>query len=100
MSNAYDVAAARGGTDVTKRAEAHALLDAADSTETLTRAINVMQEEAAIARKAGKSALRDDQTPPAVSGSAPVPSPAIGGTGAAGGTKRWEMKNGQLVQVQ
>ena len=87
LSNAYDVAAARGGTDVNKRAEAHAMLDAADSPETLARAIKVMQDEAAIALKAGQSALRGDQPPPAVSGTAPVPSPATGGTGAAGGTQ-------------
>ena len=100
LSNAYDVAAARGGTDVNKRAEAHAMLDAADSPETLARAIKVMQDEAAIALKAGQSALRGDQPPPAVSGTTPVPSPATGGTGAAGGTKRWEMKDGKLVPVQ
>ena len=100
LSNAYDVAAARGGTDVNKRAEAHAMLDAADSPETLARAIKVMQDEAAIALKAGQSALRGDQPPPAVSGTTPVPSPATGGTGAAGGTKIWEMKGGKLVRVQ
>jgi len=100
LSNAYDVAAARGGTDVNKRAEAHAMLDAADSPETLARAIKVMQDEAAIALKAGQSALRGDQPPPAVSGTTPVPSPATGGTGAAGGTKRWKMKDGKLVPVQ
>ena len=100
LSNAYDVAAARGGTDVNKRAEAHAMLDAADSPETLARAIKVMQDEAAIALKAGQSALRGDQPPPAVSGTTPDPSPATGGTGAAGGTKRWEMKDGKLVPVQ
>jgi len=100
LSNAYDVAAARGGTDVNKRAEAHAMLDAADSPETLARAIKVMQDEAGIALKAGQSALRGDQPPPAVSGTTPVPSPATGGTGAAGGTKRWEMKDGKLVPVQ
>ena len=100
LSNAYDVAAARGGTDVNKRAEAHAMLDAADSPETLARAIKVMQDEAAIALKAGQSALRGDQPPPAVSVTTPVPPPATGGTGAAGGTKRWEMKGDKLVPVQ
>ena len=38
--------------------------------------------------------------PPAVSETTPVPSPATGGTGAAGGTKLWEMKGGKLVRVQ
>ena len=99
LSNAYDVAAARGGTDVNKRAEAHAMLDAADSPETLARAIKVMQDEAAIALEAGQSALRGDQPPPAVSETTPVPSPATGGTGAAGGTQdhgaamRWAQAN-------
>ena len=88
LSNAYDVAAARGGTDVNKRAEAHAMLDAADSPETLARAIKVMQDEAAIALNAGQSALRGGQTStPGPASPTAAPSPAATG-GAGGGTSQ------------
>jgi hypothetical protein len=84
LSNAYDVAAARGGTDVKKRAEAHAMLDAADSPEALARAIQVMQKEAGIALKAGQEALHGSQSPtPGPASPTAVPSPAA--TGGAGG---------------
>ena len=76
------------------------MLDAADSPETLARAIKVMQDEAAIALNAGQSALRGGQTStPGPASPTAAPSPAATG-GAGGGTKRWEMKNGKLVPVQ
>lgn len=88
LSNAYDVAAARGGTDVNKRAEAHAMLDAADSPEALARAIQVMQKEAGIALKAGQEALHGSQSPtPGPASPTAAPSPAATG-GAGGGTSQ------------
>ena len=47
-----------------------------------------------------KALENSEPSPPAVSGTTPVPSPATGGTGAAGGAIRWEMKNNKLVRVQ
>lgn len=56
MLNAYDMLAARGGTDVEKRKEAHALLTQADSPETLERGIIAFMNEAKAAERAGGKA--------------------------------------------
>ena len=57
MLNAYDQVAARGGTDVGKRAEAHALLTSADSPEALNSAVEMFQREAEAAERAAQSAM-------------------------------------------
>jgi hypothetical protein len=64
MMNAYDVVAARGHTDVTKRAEARALLTSADSYETLQTAVSrftklTEQAQEAADRYISKEATRD-----------------------------------------
>ena len=56
MLNAYDMLAARGGTDVEKRKEAHALLTKADSPETLKAGVDAFMQEALAAEHAGKKA--------------------------------------------
>lgn len=73
--NAYDVVAARGGTDKDKRAENRKNLETADSPETYATALNVMMKEVAGAKKAAKRAEgRDNPAPP------PSNTPAIGAT--------------------
>ena len=52
MLNAYDVLAARGGTDAAKRETAHRLLTDADSPETLAAGVQAFKQEADIAEKA------------------------------------------------
>lgn len=68
--NAYDVVAARGGTDKDKRAENRENLITADSPETYERALNVMMKEAEGAKRAAVKATRvpelstgNEQTP-------------------------------------
>jgi hypothetical protein len=56
MLNAYDQLAARGGTDKEKRAQAHALIEAADSPEALQAGIEQFQQEAQVASEAAAAA--------------------------------------------
>lgn len=72
MMNAYDQLAARGGTDMNKRAEAHALLTSADSPETLTAAISMFQKEAAAAGQAAAEATKYRKPGDAPKQTAPV----------------------------
>jgi len=58
LLNAYDQLAARGGTDVNKRAEARALLISADSHDVLKRALGAFQKEGDAALKAATTATR------------------------------------------
>ncbi len=58
MSNAYDMLAARGGTDKDKRAENHRLLDSAESPEALERAISAMEKEAKAAGRAAEKSIK------------------------------------------
>jgi hypothetical protein len=58
MLNAYDQLAARGGTDMNKRAEAHSLLGSADSPEALAAAIDMFQKEASAAGQAAAEATK------------------------------------------
>jgi len=62
--NAYDMLAARGGTDVGKREETHALLTAADSPEVLEAALDSFELEAAVAKKAARNAMRIERGAP------------------------------------
>ncbi len=72
MLNAYDQLAARGGTDMNKRAEAHALLNSADSPEALSAAIDMFQKEAAAAGQAAAEATKYRKPGEVPRASAPV----------------------------
>jgi hypothetical protein len=69
LSNAYDMLAARGGTDVEKRAHNREMFDTADSPEALEAALQAVENEASISGKAADDAMRPwsqrDQPPPA-----------------------------------
>lgn len=54
--NAYDQLASRGGTDMNKRAEAHAMMSSADSPEALAAAVQFIQKEADAAGAAAEQA--------------------------------------------
>lgn len=77
--NAYDVVAARGGTDKEKRAENRENLITADSPETYQRALNVLMKEAEGAKRAAVKATRvpelntGTETPAATAQHPPVP---------------------------
>lgn len=58
LLNAYDLLAARGGTDKDKRAAAHALITAADSPEALNAALTQFEAEADAAGRAAEKATR------------------------------------------
>ena len=55
--NAYDVVAARGGTDMEKRRHNREMLETADSTETYAVAAGVIADEARIAKKAARKSM-------------------------------------------
>lgn len=89
--NAYDVVAARGGTDKEKREENRQNLLTADSPEAYKKAVEVMQDEARLAKGAGRQAEAE----------------AAGGGGGAGtairktiGGKTYEQRDGQWYEVQ
>jgi hypothetical protein len=69
MLNAYDLLAARGGTDKEKRAHAHSLLLDADSPEALDAGIQQFQLEAQGAARAAAGAMK----PPGAAGGAAAP---------------------------
>lgn len=52
--NAYDIVAARGGTDMEKRRHNREMLETADSAATYARAAAVIEDEARIAKKAAR----------------------------------------------
>lgn len=74
ISNNYDVVSSRGGTDVAKREHSRELFNAADSPEALTAALNVIQREAAIAKRATAQAMK----PPSAETPNPGPKPSDG----------------------
>lgn len=97
LSNAYDVLAARGGTDMAKREENRKNFDTANSPEALKAVLGVMVQEASIAHGAAEAATHPGTTPPA-----DTPAPPSTGESAAGGAgaiTKWEMKDGKLVKV-
>lgn len=71
--NAYDMLAARSGTDVGKREASHRLLESAQSPEAYQTALKAMAQEAQVAHKAGDLSM--GRTP---SGAAPI-TKTIGG---------------------
>ena len=58
MLNAYDVLAARGGTDIEKRKAAHSLLLKADSPDSLKAGVDAFMDEAYAADRAAKSTIK------------------------------------------
>lgn len=58
--NAYDVLAARGGTDKDKRAENHRILETADSPEAYNAALDMIVKEGAVAGEASRKTMRAD----------------------------------------
>jgi hypothetical protein len=57
LLNAYDVLAARGGTDMAKRETNHRLVTDADSPEMLAAGIGALKQEGAIAQQAADRAI-------------------------------------------
>lgn len=58
LSNAYDMLAARGGTDMEKRRHNRELFDTADSPEALEAALRAVENEATISSKAAADSMR------------------------------------------
>jgi hypothetical protein len=83
MLNAYDMLAARGGTDVKKREEAHALLTSAQSPEVLQKNIQAFLKEADAAGVAANAATKAPGSAPAAS--APTRQPVAIGTSQSTG---------------
>jgi hypothetical protein len=54
--NAYDVLAARGGTDMAKREQVRSMLMTADSLQAYAAALDAMKQELEVAKEAGKEA--------------------------------------------
>lgn len=57
LSNAYDMLAARGGTDMDKRKHNRELFDTADSPEALEAALRAVENEASISGKAAQESM-------------------------------------------
>lgn len=57
MSNAYDMLAARGGTDMDKRRHNRELFDTADSPKALEAALKAVENEASISGKAAQRSM-------------------------------------------
>lgn len=58
LSNAYDMLAARGGTDMDKRRHNRELFDTADSPEALEAALKAVENEADISGKAARQSMK------------------------------------------
>lgn len=69
--NAYDMLAARGGTDVGKREAQHALLTSAQSPEAFEAGLKAFQQEAAVARQAAADSMKSGPSPKQVSAHPP-----------------------------
>jgi hypothetical protein len=58
LSNAYDMLAARGGTDMDKRKHNRAMFDTADSPEALEAALKAVENEASISGQAARESMK------------------------------------------
>lgn len=69
LSNAYDMLAARGGTDMEKRKENRRNFDTASSPEALERILTAVSNEAKASSRAGRASMdvthKDEKTPTA-----------------------------------
>lgn len=74
LTNSYDLLAARGGTDVEKRAHNRELLDAADSPQALRAAVEAIQQEATLSGNAADASISRTgaTTPSAAAAAAPA----------------------------
>lgn len=98
--NAYDMLAARGGTDQEKRAQNRKMLETADSPAAYNAALSAILVEAQASQQAGQASMRSPLrtgSPGGVSGSPPSPSSNPSGakptaTGRNGEKVEW---NGQ-----
>ncbi len=73
LLNAYDMLAARGGTDMEKRKEVRALLTSADGPEALEAQLNSFMQEAAAAHRAAVRATKVPELEASPSPAAPAP---------------------------
>ena len=75
LSNAYDMLAARGGTDMDKRAHNRAMFDSADSPEALEAALKAVEQEAEVSDRAALASTtrRDRPGAPSAAPTADVP---------------------------
>lgn len=71
ISNAYDMLAARGGTDMEKRAHNRAMFDSADSPEALEAALQAVEKEAEMSDRAGQLSTTRRSGPPAAADATP-----------------------------
>ena len=78
LLNAYDMLAARGGTDMEKRREVRGLLMSADSPQALDSALTSFQLEAAAAHRAAIKATRVPELPTTDEPKATGAGPAVG----------------------
>jgi len=97
--NAYDVLGARGGSDVAKRAENRQNLLTADSPEAYKRAIDVMQDEARIAKASGRQA-EDDAATGADRGTSPSAKTVVQTGTTSDGRKVVKYSDGSIAYAQ
>jgi hypothetical protein len=81
LSNAYDMLAARGGTDADKRRENRHNFDTASSPEALEAVLRAVQKEASASGKAADESMRDAAGRNTTK--TPASTPTAGGAGAA-----------------
>ncbi len=77
LSNAYDMLAARGGTDMDKRRENRRNFEMAASPEALERVMQAVMKEAQASGRAAQSSLRVPSHAPAAGGGVPPPPPGF-----------------------
>lgn len=78
VMNAYDMLAARSGTDVKKREAAHELLTSANTPEAYAAGMKAFMQEAAVAKKAGAMSMKPNVAPSDTSGQTLTYDPATG----------------------
>lgn len=98
LMNSYDLLAARGGTDVDKRAHNRAMLETADGPEAMKVAVETIVNEAQLSHEAARESMAVDRSrlpggaPPAAAGAAGAAAPA----GGAGETQTYQGKTYRL----
>ena len=90
LLNAYDVVAARGGTDIEKRRENRRNVEMADSPQAYEVAVKAMMYEAQLAQQAAQGAMGDLSHPNAPRAAPPPPAPG-NSSGAAIDPKTQEL---------
>lgn len=103
LLNAYDLLAARGGTDVAKREEVRNLLTSADSPDVLKTALQSFKLESDAAHRAAVAATKVPELANQPSGGIPDSARKQlkeGVTTTFGNGQRWTLQDGNPVQVQ